>query len=314
MLAYPFWSAAYAQVQQSASSSTYRRASAAFAQDEQRRRRHAPAWRLAARIRPPAGRPLRARAQAGRPGRPAASSRASTSTGWSAGQQRRPAAWTRRATPPTCATARSTTASRRCREPASRSPSPATAPPTARRSTAWTRCAPAIASTSTRRTRRFRYSVAKTTTVLPDGRRRALRPRLRPRAHHLHAALQRRATASSSGRSWRRQPLQKARAAADACSRDRQPRAAQRLGKRRALHPRALEQHDDVWVADARRRGAGQGTKTRPSASAIERRMPEPCGPVVVKRQRAVLVAQEQAAAHLDAVRRAAARAPPRRP
>ena len=38
---------------------------------------------------------------------------------------------------------------------------------------------------------RFRYAVAKTTVVLPDGRRCALRPRLRPGADHLHAAVQR---------------------------------------------------------------------------------------------------------------------------
>ena len=40
---------------------------------------------------------------------------------------------------------------------------------------------------------KFRYAVAKTTARGPDRHQRALRPRLRPGAHDLHAAVQRRA-------------------------------------------------------------------------------------------------------------------------
>ena len=133
----------------------------------QRQRRHAPARRPGRGARASPGRALRAEASSPATRSAGCASRASTSTGWSSRASAGGRASTRTGTAPCSAADRSTTRSHRCREPANPSPSPATAPPTARRSTSSTSCARATAIFVDTPYARFRYAVAKTTTVDP---------------------------------------------------------------------------------------------------------------------------------------------------
>ena len=133
----------------------------------QRQRRHATARRLRRGARASPGRALRARRSSPATRSAGCASRASTSTGWSSRASADGRASIQTGTARCSAADRSTTRSRRCREPANPSPSPATAPPIG---------APFYKLDKLRKGdpifvdtpyARFRYAVAKTTTVDP---------------------------------------------------------------------------------------------------------------------------------------------------
>ena len=237
LLAYPLWSGLVTTVQQGRLDDAYGRETAQFSVAVRSSPRTRPQARAAAGGRgAPPRQALRRDARARRPGGAARDPAARPRPRRAAGRQPDAAGSTPTATASCCATGPSTTGSRRCPAQASRSPSPAIARRTGRPSRASTRCARATASIVETPYARFVYEVAKTTTVEPGRRRRPLRPRLRARAHDLHAALQRQPPADRVGAAGLVRAARALRSD-DAAARRRASAPAQGYGGRSSLDP-----------------------------------------------------------------------------